>query len=62
MPASLSPSELTAGSVLAGEPLSLHSLGETATVNGLYKTGLIRARGPWWTADQVELATAGWVA
>ena len=32
------------------------------TVNGLYKTELIRARGPWRTADQVELATAGWVA
>ncbi len=28
------------------------------TVNGLYKTELIRARGPWRTADQVELATA----
>jgi putative transposase len=32
------------------------------TVNGLYKTELIRARGPWRTVDQVELATAGWVA
>jgi len=32
------------------------------TVNGLYKTELIRAQGPWRTADQVELATAGWVA
>ena len=32
------------------------------TVNGLYKTELIRARGPWRTADQVELATAAWVA
>ncbi len=32
------------------------------TVNGLYKAELIRARGPWRTADQVELATAAWVA
>jgi putative transposase len=32
------------------------------TVNGLYKTELIRRQGPWRTADQVELATAAWVA
>jgi len=32
------------------------------TVNGLYKTELIRPRGPWRTVDQVELATAEWVA
>ncbi len=32
------------------------------SVNGLYKTELIRARGPWRMADQVELATAAWVA
>jgi len=32
------------------------------TVNGLYKTELIRSKGPWRTADQVELATAAWVA
>ena len=32
------------------------------SVNGLYKTELIRARGPWRTADAVELATAAWVA
>ena len=31
------------------------------SVNGLYKTELIRARGPWRTAHQVELATAAWV-
>ena len=33
------------------------------TVNGLYKTELIRgpARGPWKTVDDVELATLGWV-
>jgi len=31
------------------------------TVVGLYKTELIRRRGPWRTADQVELATAEWV-
>jgi len=32
------------------------------SVNGLYKTELIRAKGPWRTADAVELATAAWVA
>jgi putative transposase len=31
------------------------------TVVGLYKTELIRRRGPWRTAEQVELATAAWV-
>src|SRR3989475_1888521 len=31
------------------------------TVMGLYKTELIRRRGPWRTAEQVELATAAWV-
>ncbi len=31
------------------------------TVVGLYKTELIRRRGPWRTWDQVELATAEWV-
>jgi putative transposase len=30
-------------------------------VNGLYKAELIRHRGPWRTADQVELATLAWV-
>ena len=28
---------------------------------GLYKTELIRRRGPWRTLDDVELATLGWV-
>jgi putative transposase len=32
------------------------------SVNGLYKTELIRAKGPWRTADQVELATAAYVS
>jgi putative transposase len=33
------------------------------TVNGLYKTELIKGpgRGPWKTVDDVELATLGWV-
>lgn len=31
------------------------------TVNGLYKTELIRRRGPWRTIEQVELATLEWV-
>ena len=31
------------------------------SVNGLYKTELVRAKGPWRTIDQLELATAAWV-
>lgn len=31
------------------------------TINGLYKTELIRPRKPWRTIEQVELATAQWV-
>jgi putative transposase len=31
------------------------------TINGRYKTELIKARGPWRTVDQVEVATAEWV-
>lgn len=31
------------------------------TVNGLYKAELIYRRGPWKTAEHVELATAAWV-
>jgi putative transposase len=31
------------------------------TVNGLYKAELIRRRGPWRTAAEVELATLAWV-
>lgn len=31
------------------------------TINGLYKTELIKARGPWRTVEQVEVATAEWV-
>ncbi len=32
------------------------------TINGLYKAELIRRRGPWRSAADVELATAEWVA
>jgi putative transposase len=31
------------------------------TINGLYKTELIRRRGPWRTVDDVEFATLTWV-
>jgi putative transposase len=31
------------------------------TINGLYKTELIKQRGPWRTVDHVEFATAEWV-
>lgn len=31
------------------------------TINGLYKTEVIKRRGPWRTSDDVEYATAEWV-
>jgi transposase InsO family protein len=31
------------------------------TVNGLYKTELVYWEGPWKGADDLELATLGWV-
>jgi len=31
------------------------------TVNGLYKTELIRRQGPWRNVEHVELATLAWV-
>jgi len=31
------------------------------TINGLYKTELIKPRGPWRTLEQVEIATLEWV-
>jgi hypothetical protein len=31
------------------------------TINGLYKTELIKPRKPWRTIEDVEVATAGWV-
>jgi putative transposase len=31
------------------------------TINGLYKTELIKPRKPWRTVEEVELATAEWV-
>src|SRR3981189_180141 len=31
------------------------------TINGLYKTELIKPRKPWHTIEEVELATAEWV-
>lgn len=31
------------------------------TINGLYKTELIKPRKPWRTVDEVEIATAEWV-
>jgi putative transposase len=40
---------------------SINALAET--VNGLYKTELIRGpgQGPWKSVEDVELATLGWV-
>ena len=31
------------------------------TINGLYKTELIKPRGPWRTVEHVEIATLEWV-
>jgi putative transposase len=51
----------------AGAVASVGSRGDSydnalaEAVNGLYKAELIRRRGPWRTAEQVELATLEWV-
>ena len=48
-------------------PPSIGSVGDSydnalaETVNGLYKTEVIRRRGPWRNVDEVELATLEWV-
>jgi putative transposase len=76
LPRSIEPGQFT--SVRWGERLaelgavpSIGSVGDSydnalaETVNGLYKTELIRGpahgRRPWKTVDDVELATLGWV-
>ena len=33
----------------------------TETINGLYKTEVIRRRGPWKNIEEVEYATLEWV-
>jgi putative transposase len=38
---------------------SINALAET--INGLYKTEVIRRRGPWRTLEAVEFATLEWV-
>jgi putative transposase len=51
----------------AGIAASVGSAGDSydnalaETINGLYKTELIKPRGPWKSVDDVELATAEWV-
>jgi putative transposase len=51
----------------AGITPSVGSVGDSLdnalaeTINGLYKTELIKPRGPWKTLDAVEIATAEWV-
>ena len=52
----------------AGAVTSVGSRGDSydnalaETVNGLFKTELIHRQGPWRSVEQVELATARWVA
>ena len=48
--------EASAGSV--GDSYD-HALAET--MNGLYKTEVIRHRGPWGSIEAVEFATLEWV-
>ena len=51
----------------AGIAASVGSVGDSydnalaETINGLYKTELIKPRGPWKGIDAVEIATAEWV-
>jgi transposase InsO family protein len=53
--------------VEAGIDASVGSVGDSydnalaETINGLYKTEVIRHRGPWKTVDEVEYATLEWV-
>ena len=53
--------------VEAGIDASVGSVGDSydnalaETINGLYKTEVIRRRGPWKTIDEVEYATLDWV-
>jgi putative transposase len=42
----------------AGAILTTTALAET--INGLYKTEVIRKQGPWRTVDEVEYATLEW--
>ena len=52
----------------AGIEPSVGSVGDSydnalaGTVNGLFKTGVVRRRGPWRSVEAVELATLAWVA
>ena len=51
----------------AGVEPSVSSVGDSydnalaETINGLYKTEVIRRRGPWRTLETVEFATLEWV-
>ena len=51
----------------AGIAASVGSVGDSydnalaETINGLYKTELIKPRRPWKSVDEVEIATAEWV-
>jgi len=48
----------------AGAVTSVRSRGDAydcETINGLYKTELIRKRGPWKTLEDVEFGTLEWV-
>ena len=51
----------------AGVESSVGSVGDSydnalaETINGLYKTEVIRRRGPWRNVDSVEYATLEWV-
>ena len=70
MPAASSPRSATANASPSSAPSPRSArVGDSydnalaETVNGLYKTELIRGpgQGPWRTVDDVELATLGWV-
>ena len=56
----------TQGAFYAGLPRKRSGAGAlitalAETVNGMFKTELIRRHGPWRTIESVELATLGWV-
>ena len=52
---------LTVARVAEGLAVAWYDNALAETINGLYKTELIKPRGPWRTLDLVEIATAEWV-
>lgn len=55
------PAPLILGHEAAGIVIAGPGVGGRVTVNGLYKTEVIRRRGPWRNLDAVEMITLEWI-